>query len=198
MFNEYYYIDRLEKPIYFSIITLNNSVETTLYSGNQLLRRKSLQRRIHILQKDEIELKVHIKWFKVIPELRVNNDIQIPEKLKRNELKRKLQFLNIHNELNPREFPKEPFKIKSLRTPLILIAIGSIWQVLLGTKGRFWEIPSMIIFVIAYIYLFGGLIDKVPERHMDNETKGKFKFVLGIAGMIVTQIIIGKILNLTK
>ena len=198
MFNEYYYIDRLENPIYFSIITLNNSVETTLYSGKQLLRRKSFQRGIHILQKDGIKLKVDIRWFKVIPELRVNNEIQIPEKIKRKELKRKLQFLKIHNELNPREFPKTSFKIKSLKTPLILIVIGSIWQVLIGTKGKYWEIPSMIIFVIAYIFLFGGLIDKVPERHMDNETKGKFKFILGIAGMILTQIIIGKILNLTK
>lgn len=198
MFNEYYYIDRFEKPIYFSIITLNNSVETTLYFGKQLLERKSLQRGIHILQKDDIKLKVDIKWFKVIPELRVNQEILIPEKIKRKELKRKLQFLNIHNELNPREFPKTPFKIKSLETPLILIAIGSIWQVLIGTKGKFWEIPSMIIFVIAHIYLFGGLIDKVPDRHMDNETKGKFKFIIGITGMILTQIIIGKILNLIK
>lgn len=198
MFNEYYYIDRLEKPIYFSIITLNNSVETTLYSGKQLLRRKSLQRGIHILQKDDITLKVDIKWFKVIPELRVNNEIQILEKIKRKELKRKLHFLKIHNELNPKEIPKEPFKIRSIKTPIILITIGSIWQVLIGTKGKFWEIPSMIIFVIAYIYLLGGLIDKVPDRHMDNETKGKFKFIIGIAGMILTQIIIGKILNLTK
>jgi hypothetical protein len=134
----------------------------------------------------------------VIPELRVNNEIQIPEKIKRKELKSKLQFLNINNELNPRESPKKPFKVKSLKTPLILIVIGSIWQVSIGTKGKFWEVPSMIIFVIAYIYLFGGLIDKVPDRHMDNETKGNFKFIIGIAGMILTQIIIGKILNLTK
>ena len=198
MFNEYYYIDKLEKPIYFSIITLNNSVETTLYAGKQLLRRKSLQRGIHILQKDDIKLKIDIKWFKVLPELRVNNELQVPEKIRRKELKRKLQFLKIHNELNPRETPKTSFKLRSIKTPLLLIIIGSTWQVLIGTKGKIWEIPSMILFVIAYIYLFGGIIDKIPDRHMDNETKGKFKFLFGIAGMILTQIIIGKILNLTK
>ena len=198
MFNEYYYINILGKPIYISIITLNNSVETTLYLGNRLLRRKSLQRGIHILQKDNIKLKVDIKWFKVIPELIINNEIQILEKIKRKELKSKLNYLKIHNELNPREIPKTPFNIRSIKTPLILIIIGSIWQVLIGTKGKFWEIPSIIIFVIAYIYLFGGLIDKIPDRHMNDETKGNFKLILGIAGMILTQIIIGKILNLTK
>ena len=198
MFNEYYYLNRSEAPIYFSIITLNNSVEITLYAGNQLLKRKSLQRGIHILQKDNIKLKVHIKWFKVVPELKVNSEITKPEKLKRKELRRKLKLFKINNELNPKEIPKAPFKIKSLKTPLVLITIGSIWQVQFGTKGKFWEVPSMIIFVIAYIYLFGNLIDNVPDRHMDNETKGKFKFLIGIAGMIGTQIIISKILNLTK
>ena len=63
-------------------------------------------------------------------------------------------------------------------------------------KGRFWEIPSMIILIIAYVYLFGGLIDRIPERHVDGETRGKLKFIVGLAGMAATQISIDKILNL--
>lgn len=198
MFNDYYYIDKLEPPIYFSIITLNNAVETTLYQGNKLIKRKSLQKGVHILEKDNLKLKVQIKWFKAIPELRQDNVIIIPQKLKRKELRIKLKEHNISNELNPKEVAKKPFKILSLKAPAILLSIGALWQIIFDGKGKFWDVPSMIIFVIAYIYLFGSFIDKVPDRHMDEETKGKFKFIIGIVGMIFTQIIIGKLITLFK
>lgn len=198
MFNEYYFVDKLEQPIYFSIITLNNSIESTLYVGNQLIRRKSHYYGIHVLQKDDIKLKVHVKAFKVIPELSVNNEILKPEKLKRKELRKKLDLLSINNELNPRKIPKKPFEIKSFRMPLVLIFIGGICQVLINSKVKFGEIPSMILFFIAYIYLFSGSIDKLPERLINKDTKGKLKFIVGIAGMIVTKILISKMLNLIK
>lgn len=198
MFNEYYFTESQEEPVYFSIITLNNAVETSLYKGKQLVRRNSLQRGIHLLQKDNISLKVHIKWFKAIPELKIDNNIVEPVKLKRKELRNKLEELNYFNELNPKVLPKEPFKISSLTTPAILLGIGILWQVLTNHKGKLWEIPSMILFFITSIYLFGSLIDKVPERYMDSTTKGKYKFLIGMAGMISTQIILSKLITILR
>ena len=197
MFNEYYYTNEFEEPIYFSIITLNNSVETSLYIGNKLVRRKSLQRGIHQLIKNEVSLKIQIKWFKAIPKLRVNNQLVEAQKLKRKQLRVKLAELGITNEINPKILPKEPYNYRKLIVPLILITIGVIWGFLTDGRGKFWDIPAMLLFLIAYIQLFGGLIEKVSDRHMNSETKGKLKLIIGVAGMIFTQILIEKIINLT-
>lgn len=193
MFNEYYYIEKTEEPVYFSIITLNNSVETSLYKGKRLEIRKSLQRGIHLLRKDNLSLKIQIKWFRVIPELKIDNEVVSLVKVNRKELRNKLKEHNITNELNPKTLPKEPIKITSLKTPGIIIIIGTIWQILMEDKAGFWQIPSMILFIIAYVSLFGNRIDKIPQRRMDDETKVKFKFIVGIAGMAITQIIISKL-----
>lgn len=198
MFDEYYYTDLTETPIYFSIITLNNSVETTLYKGNKLIVRKSLQKGIHILKKKDVELKVKLKWFEATPELRVNGKIVSPQKVKRKELREKLKVLKITNELNPKSNIDDKRNFIYLKTPVILLSIGAIWQVTFNEKGKLWAIPSMIIFFIAFIYLFGSIIDRIPERYLDSETKVKIKFLLGFAGMVSTQMIINKIIHYTS
>jgi len=195
MFDEYYYTAQVETPIYISIITLNNSVETTIYTGNKLAKRKSLKRGIHILEIQDIRLKVQIKWFSVILELKVNNEIINLQKLKRKVLRKKLQELQITNELNPKKKPRKPFKISSLKTPAFLLTIGIVLQISTRGKSNLWEIPSMILYITTYIYLFSSLIDRIPDRHVDIETKGKLKLLIGLAGMIFTQIFIDKVIN---
>ncbi|MEO1260511.1 MAG: hypothetical protein AAFZ15_17070 [Bacteroidota bacterium] len=195
MFNEYYYTASADEPIYCSIITLNNSVETSLYKGKKLLVRKSLQIGIHQLKKEDIELRVQIKWFKVIPELRINNKLIAFQKLKRKQLRSKLIDYGINNEINPKKQPKEPFNYRRLRFPSILILLGITWDVFTKGKGKFWDIPSMIIFVIAYAMIFSPLVDRIPDRHLNTETKGKLKLVTGIVGMGLTQVLIRKILQ---
>lgn len=198
MFNEYYYLDHFGGPIYISIITLNNAEETSIYKGNRLILRKSLRKGNHLLQKDNISLNLEIKTFKVIPELRVDNQLVTPVKLKRKELKNKLAELNINNDINPKLQPKEPFKFKSIITPIIFILIGALPRILTQDKVRILLIPSMIIFFVASIYLFGGLVNRIPERHADDRTKGKLKFLIGIAGLILIEVIISNIENLLK
>jgi len=193
MFNEYYYTDLYQEPIYVSILTLNNSVETTLYIGSKLARRQSLQRGLHVLEKDDVKLKLKIKWFEAIPELTIADEKVELKKIKRKDLREILITLGINNALNPKEKPKKAFDIKKLRGPFFLIVAGTIWEVLTQDMGQLWNVPSMLIFTIAYVIVFSPLIDKVPERHMDTDTKGKFKFILGIGAMIFTQIIIDKL-----
>ena len=197
MFNDYYYLEREEEEaIYFSIITINNAVETSLYQGRRLLSRQSLQRGVHLLKKDKLSLKVQIKWFKVIPELKIDGEVYVPEKLKRKELQKKLATLNIHNEINPKEIPKEPFQLKSIISPLIIITLGALWQWLSHDWGKLWGIPNLILYFIASISLFGSLVDRIPKRHINDETRGKLMLIIGIFGMMTTLTLIDKLIIL--
>ncbi len=173
---------------------MGRHVEVSLYEGKRLLRRKSLDTGIHVLKNNGIYLKVQLKWFKVIPELRIEEQKIELKKLKRKELGILLSEQNIHNELNPRKSPKKPFNYGKLKIAVVLIVIGVLWTIMIKDKGKFWSIPSTLIFIIAFFQISSPLIEKVPERFMDSETKGKFKLILGIAGMIATQIIIGKLI----
>ncbi len=190
MFNEYYITTKYKEPIYFSIITINQSAETSLYIGNKIARRNSLQRGFHVLEKDNIQLKLQLKMFKAIPELYVDNEKVDVEKVKRKELRTILENLNIHNELNPKKVPRKPFNYRKLIAPGILIFLGALWQYAMRNFSGFWEIPSLLFYIIAYFQLFSPLVDRVPDRHMDEETKGKFKLLAGIGLMILTQILV--------
>lgn len=195
---DYYYIDHDNNPIYFSIIAINNAYEATVYKGDKLVIRNSFQRGTHIFKKENISLKVQTKMLKFISELQIDDAIVTPQKLKRKELRNKLQELGIVNEINPKVLPKKPFNIMDYKIPLVLLVIAIIWQVLVHGKGKFWDVPAMILFVVAYIGLFGGLIDRVPERYMDTSTRGKFKLIIGVVGMVLTQILISKLINFSK
>lgn len=149
----------------------------------------------HQLVKDNMDLHIQLKWFKVILELRIDNEPVPFRKVKRKELKAKLMDLGITNEINPNVGPKEPFNYRRLKGPFILITVGVTWQVLTEGSGKFWEVPAMILFIIAYAQIFSPVIDRVPDRHLDADSKGKFKFLAGMAGMIITLIITSKITN---
>ena len=187
MFNEYYYSNKFKEPIYCSIITLNNAVETTLYIGNKLARRKSLQRGFHVLSKDDVKLKLRLKWLKAIPEFWIDNQKVVFQKLKRKELRKELKRLNIHNEINPRERPRAPYDYRQLITPTILIFCGIIWQLLTTKLGNSWWIPSALFLVIGYFQIVSPLIDKIPDRHIPEETRVQLKLILSIVSMILTQ-----------
>jgi len=195
MFNIYYITTDYEEPIFFSIITINKTEETSLYIGKKLVRRKSLQEGFHILKKDNIELRLQIKLLKVLPELYIDNKKIEIQKQKRNEIQKILNDFNIYNDINPKKKPKQTFQYKKLKTPIILLFLGGLWQITMEKHGKFWEIPSIILFMTAYYQLFSPLIDKIPERYLDEETKGKFKLISGFIFMIITQIIIDKLIN---
>lgn len=195
MFYDLYITTKYEEPIYFSIIALSKSVEVSLYIGKKLVRRKSLQRGLHVLEKDNIKLKVQLKTFKAIPELSIENEKIEVEKLKRKDFIKILTDLNIHNELNPIKKAPQAFNYKKLIAPSILIFIGTICQLTISNNGKFYEVPSMLFFIIAYYQLFSPLINKVPQWHMDDETKGKFKFLAGLGFMILTHILIDELIK---
>jgi len=190
MFNEYYITTKYEEPIYFSIITINKSAETSLYFGNKIVRRKSLQRGFHVLEKDNVQLKLQLKMFKALPELYIDNKKVDVEKIKRKELRAILEELNIHNALNPKKVPRQPFNFRKLIAPGILIFLGALWQYLMRNFSGFWEIPSILFYIIAYFQIFSPMINRVPDRHMDEETKGKFKLLVGFGFMILTQVLV--------
>lgn len=195
MFYEFYYTDQHEEPIYCSIITEDENHEASLYIGNKLVKRQSVKKGVHVLKKDDVILNLVMHRFSTAPALKINNEsVELP-KVKRKEIKAKLTALGIHNEINPRPEPKEPFKISSIIVPLIIIGIGIGLQLLTRNMHKFWQIPSMILMVIAYFQLSSPLINKIPNRFLDTATSGKFKLIFGIAGMALTQDLIHKVIN---
>lgn len=195
MYNNYYYSDQFSEPIYLSVITINKAVETTLYVGSKLVLRKSLYLgSAEVFRKDNLLLNIQLKWFKVILNLQRDGEPVALDKLSRKELRMKLQALNIHNELNPNSEAEPPLEYQYLKTPLILLAAGLIWDFLTSGRGGLSDIPAMILLVIAYYQIFSPLIDRVSDRYMDVDTKSKFKLLAGLAGMILTQILIDKLI----
>lgn len=141
----------------------------------------------HILSKDGVELKIQLKLFKAIPELWIEKEQVELKKLRRKELREVLIGLQIHNEINPRVLPKEPYDYKQLITPVILVLCGSFWHYFTNHLGRFWWIPSALFLVIGYFQLISPLVDKIPDEYIDDETRGKLKLLISIVGMILTQ-----------
>ncbi len=197
MFDCYYYKDPQDKPVYFSIRLVDEAYEISLYQGNRLLKRKSTQNRgTHLLDKDEFKLKVILKLFKSIPELKIKGEVVDIQKLKRKALRKILQEHSITNDLNPKKIPLKPFKLASIKFPLMLLGIAIIIRTTLRNKGAFSELPSIILCTLAYMNMFGSLVDRIPDWHLDNKNKPKLKFLLGFIGAILTMIILDLIINL--
>lgn len=195
MFNEYYYTEINQELVYCSIITLNNAVETSLYIGKRLVKRHSLQEGVHQLKEGHVELTIQITKNKVVAALKINDEVVEFQKLSRKEIGAKLAANGINNELNPEQKAKAPFNYRQFGLTLFLIILGVIWDVFTLDKGKYWSIPSMIILSIAYFQIFSPLLDRVPERYMDISTRGKFKLVFSVGGMILTQILVSTIIK---
>lgn len=197
MFDCYYYKDPQGEPVYFSIRIVDEVYEISLYQGNSLLKRKSARNRgLHILEKDDFKLKVILKLFKSIPELKIQGNIVDIQKIKRKALRKVLQDHNITNELNPKKIPLKPFKLASIKLPLILLLIGIIIRSVFRNTGAFSELPGIILFTLAYMNIFGSLVNRIPDWHLDTKNKAKFKFIVGFVGAILTMISLEFIINL--
>ena len=194
MYNDYYYNGDNENPIYLSIITQNKSVEISLYQSNELLLRESRYMGSHVLYKDDIQLIVKLKMFKINLELTRGEQVIALKKIKRKELCGLLDTLKINNDINPVKTPNEPLTWKRFRTPLILILISVIYTYLTRNFGKFSEIPSMIILLIAYFQIFSPLINRFHDYTIDRETKGKLKFVASFAAMMATHILVDSLI----
>lgn len=190
MITEYYCTNEYNKLIYCSFISYNYRVETTLYVGNKLVKRKSLERGIHVLEKDTIKLKCQIKWFKTIPELWFGNKNLALKKLSRKNLRKELANLNIHNEINPKEQIKEPYDYRQLTTPIILLFVGIICQLLTNPHETFWKITVSLLYIIACFQISSPLVEKIPHRYLDESGKIQLKLIGGIVGMANTAYLV--------
>ena len=198
MYNDYYYNGDKENPIYLSIITQNKSVEISLYQSNELLLRESRYMGSHVLYKDDIQLMVKLKMFKINLELTIGEQVIALEKIKRKALCAFLDTLKINNDINPVKLPKEPLTWKRFKTPLILILISVIYTYLTRDFGKFSEIPSMIILLIAYYQLFSPLINRVHDYTIDRDTKGKLKFVSAFVFTFLTHVLVDHLIQSFK
>ncbi len=195
MFGDYYYTEEFPELIYFSMLPWQDSTEISLYVGDEIVRRQTVGRGSHQLVKDDIVLNVKINWLKTVPELRIEDRVIEIKKVKRSQLAAKLEQLGINNEINPKILPAEPYNFRKLMLPLLFVLIGTVWQIFTIGKGKFWDVPAMLLFFIAYYQLFGDLINKVSERFMDANMKSTFKIVLAGGTMILSLVLISKILN---
>jgi len=195
MFNEYYFSENEMGLVYFSVISMNNTIESSLYVGDELVKRKSLKRGVHLIEKGNVSLRLEIKLFKLVPELRIDNEIVPIEKVRRKHLRQKLKNLEITNELNPIARVPKPFNIGDYKTPIILITLGIIWQIIVIDKTNKWEIPSTILMFIGYVMIFSPLIERIPDRHADEATKGKVKLIVGLFSWGLTQLVVDGLYN---
>lgn len=102
-----------------------------------------------------------------------------------------LTDLNIYNEINPKAKPPIVYNIKIIIISLILIIVGITIQILTKGKGKFWDLMVAVVLISAYYPLFSPLLDKVPDRLMDEKTRNMFKSIAAIGFMILTMIIFG-------
>jgi len=191
MFNEYYIVNHRGEIIYFSIITMNETHETSLYSGASLLKRASIEHGVHLLTSEDVKLRIELKWFSIKPELRIDDTVVEHRKLKRKELREILKANQITNEINPKEKPKEPFKLSEYKTQIIFILIGTLLSFLSlayeTPENKLLLIVPMIILASAYYSLFAGFINKVPDYRLDEKGKSTLKLLGGLGGMIITM-----------
>jgi len=166
MFNEYYFSENEMGLVYFSVISMNNTIESSLYVGDELVKK-----------------------------LRIDNEIVPIEKVRRKHLRQKLKNLEITNELNPIARVPKPFNIGDYKTPIILITLGIIWQIIVIDKTNKWEIPSTILMFIGYVMIFSPLIERIPDRHADEATKGKVKLIVGLFSWGLTQLVVDGLYN---
>ena len=158
MVHEYHYTKIDEELIYISIITLNNSYETSLYIGKQLVRRKSFHRGLHVIQKDNINLRIRIKLFKTIPEMRIDGKEVSLRKIKRKELRKLLDEANIYNEINPQKKAAKPFKARKLFVPALFIIPGIIGTIYAPGMGKVMKFFFLFLLVIGGFLLFSPLL----------------------------------------
>ena len=132
MYNQYYIVYYQGEIIYFSVISMNEAHQISLYKGRTLLRQRSIDYgdpQLIVAIDEDIKLKISFKWLKIVPELRINGEIVNHEKLKRKELRKVLVKHEITNEINPKVKPKEPFKLSNHKIELIFILIGSVLMI---------------------------------------------------------------------
>lgn len=188
---DFYYTKRNNEHIYYSILSVEGRIEVSLYIGNKLVKRGSFLNGMHLIQHDDIILKLEIKSLKVLEELTIANEKIETQKLNHKDLMTILTDLNIYNEINPKAKPPIVYNIKSIIISLILIIIGITLQILTKGKGKIWSLMVMVILIFAYYPLFSPLLDKVPDKLMDENTRNNFKFLVAIGFMILTMVIFG-------
>jgi len=182
----YYHTNLDGKLIYVTAIALNRSVEVSLYEENKLLKRNSFYYGSHIMTHENFELQLYFK-IKSKLSLHLNGQELELNKVKRKELKAVLSDRGYYNEINPRTKPKEPFNPRVFIPPIIFLLIGFAIHYFTIDGARFWFIPVAILYGIAYWILFAPLVEKIPDRHLDDETRGKVKFILALLPAMLTQ-----------
>jgi hypothetical protein len=194
MFTEYYYLTHHHRHIYYSLRGFENRVEVSLYIDNKLVVRKSVFKGVHLIQHDDIEIQLNVTLLKTSSKLKIAGEDVAIKKIKRKDLRSILNELGIFNEINPRPAAREPFNFRKLILPVALIALGVVLQVLTKGMGKFWDIPSMIVLIIAYFGLFSSLAKRIPENILDDANKGKLILVFSFGFMILTQVLISELI----
>lgn len=189
MYKDFYYTKWNNELIYFSIISWGETEEISLYRGKRLLSRQSLRGYKYTVEREDISLYVDLESSKIVAELLVDNQNVKLQKVKRKVLKNLLEERNIHNQINPQPQSRAPFDYRSYIAPGILMAIGFCWN-FIGEGYKFFELPLLIVFTVAYIHLFGDFFDRIPKIQIDDDNKMKLKFIASFVATIFTQIAI--------
>jgi len=122
----YYFKDVDERLIYLSAISMDQSIECSLYVDDQLVKRRSLHPGEHSIEYEDITTELHVKLFKMTATLEVGKKELRFEKIKRKKLKSILSRRNIHNDINPLPRAAEPLDPKVLMISIGLIVIGAV------------------------------------------------------------------------
>lgn len=188
--SSYYYTNLDGKLLYISAINLNRSIEVSLYQEDKLLKRNSFYHGTHLITHGDFELHLYFKLIKdKITLLHDGQELNL-NKVKRKELKALLMQKGYYNDINPRSKAKDQFNPKILIAPICFILFGIALHYLTINRARFWFIPVAICYGIAYWILFSPLVEKIPDRHLDDETRGKAKFILALLPAMLTQDIV--------
>ena len=195
MVHEYHYTKDHDELIYLSVITLNNSYETSLYIGKKLVRRYSFMRGVHLLKKDNVEVKIQIKFLSTKPQLKIDGKEVKLHKIRRKELRRILDNNGIYNDINPSKKEQPRRNPKSIFRSFIFIALGVLGLVLFNEGGKFIYMLSMLMLLIGGFMFTSPLVNIIPERHLNDEGKVKIKIVLGLFFMGFVEYIVNTLMK---
>lgn len=192
MFRQYYHTKYNNDHIYYSLINNEQYLEVSLYINNKLVKRKSIPQGIHLIEHDDIKIKLNAKLFKIENNFSIANQKIDIKKLNRKEIIPILKELGYYNDINPRPIQHEPFKINSIFIPLLFILLVNIIDLVYENKSKLWGTFSIIILVMAYFQLFAPVINRIPITYIEEDEKGKVKFLVAFFSMVLTQITISK------
>ncbi len=186
MFRNFYYSNIKGQHVYFTIHVNDKGYELSYYKDQSLIARKNFNSKFLTFNVYDEKIEVRIKGFYPKVAIQSKDSSFNINRIKHKSLRSILRENDIVNEVSKVKV-KYKLTLMDIIVPIVLIAFGLFLYHIVRNKSNYWEIPSMLVLLLAYWILYGNLFKLFTFSIFDKEIKLILLLLLTFLSMAISQ-----------